>query len=237
MIKDITNKKLTGEYRLLHEENYNYGSSSIELIEEVRLIIDYLKPKIVLDYGCGKGLLIKALLDIYPEIKFYGYDPSILEFEILPIERADLVINTDVLEHIPEDILPNVIEKISNISQYVFFNLHHTKAQAVLPNGENAHCTIKDRRWYEELFRKYFGYVSIEDGRNDFNSVCFTFFLSNSLRTKYYKIINRETMEMKIDRLLANNKNKNLRKFFVNLICLFVPFKNYRKKLRIAFLK
>ena len=228
------NKNLTEQYKILHTNNKNYGSSSIELINEISLIIDYLKPKIVLDYGCGKGSLIKALIDKYPEIKFYGYDPSIPGLDTLPVEKADLVINTDVLEHIPEDILPNVVEKISNISQYVFFNLHHAKATAILPNGENAHCTIKDRKWYENLFRKYFGYVDMEDGRHDVNSVCFTFFMPNDLKIKYYKSINRETLEMKIDKLLGKkHKNKLLFKF----LSIFIFNKKKRHKFRKKYIK
>ena len=213
---ELCNETLTEQYKILYKNNKNYYKGRLFLLDEIKLVIDYLKPRIVLDYGCGEGAIIKELMDIYTEIKFYDYDPAIPGLDTIPVEKADLVINTDVLEHIPEDILPNVVEKISKISQYAFFNLHHAKASTVLPNGENAHCTIKDRRWYEELFRKYFGYVDMEDGRYDVNSVCFTFFMPNELKRHYYNIIGRENLEMKIDNLLRlidiNGTNSKIEK-------------------------
>lgn len=67
-------------YSKLHSSNEYFGTSNIMLLEEISLIIDFLKPKIVLDYGCGKNLLCKALQVRYPHIKFYGYDPAIEEY-------------------------------------------------------------------------------------------------------------------------------------------------------------
>ena len=151
----MTNEYIN-EYKILHENLASFGSGACMYIEEVSLIIDYLKPKTVLDYGCGKANLIKELVHKYPDIEFYGYDPAIKGRDVLPIEKADLVINTDVLEHIPEDELPNVIANIASISENAFFGLHHALAYTILPNGENAHCTVKPPIWYYNLFLNYF---------------------------------------------------------------------------------
>ena len=144
------------EYKILHKNNPHYGASAGQFATEVRLVIDYLKPKTVLDFGCGKASLIKQIACNYPDVELYGYDPAIEGRDALPVEKADLVICIDVLEHIPEDVLPGVIEKIAAISDNVFFVLHHTLAYNVLPNGKNAHCTVKPPYWYYELLKKYF---------------------------------------------------------------------------------
>ena len=41
------------------------------------------------------------------------YDPAIPELSTIPIERADFIVNTDVLEHIPEQDIGDVLEHIS----------------------------------------------------------------------------------------------------------------------------
>ena len=138
-------------------------------------MVDFLKPKSILDYGCGKGNLVRSLAEKYPDIKVYGYDPAVEDFSSLPVDKADFVVNTDVLEHIPEDELPETVARIASISQNVFFHLHHGKAAAVLENGENAHCTIYTRDQYYALFRNYFPAVEFLPGLNWINSCCFTF--------------------------------------------------------------
>lgn len=184
------NKKGTIDlYEEMHNNDISYGTSSVEFLSELCLVIDYLKPKVVLDYGCGKGILITRLKEIYPGIEFYGYDPAIEQRKILPVEKADLVINTDVLEHIPEESLPDVIKQIANISTKVFFNLHHALAAAILQNGENAHCTVKPPFWYYNLFKDYFPSLTFLDGHEKWNTVVLTFPVHASFIQSYYKYL------------------------------------------------
>ncbi|MBP6096271.1 MAG: class I SAM-dependent methyltransferase [Methyloversatilis sp.] len=173
------------QYRILHQTNPGYGASSIKFIEEISLFIEHLRPRKVLDFGCGKGTLIHELTRRYPEVTFVGYDPAIPGREHLPDEAFDLVINTDVLEHIPEQTLPEVVKKISTLSQNVYFNLHHAATRTILPNGENAHCTIKPPEWYHALMRNHFNHVVPLKGRRDYLSVVITFPVPTSLLEQY----------------------------------------------------
>lgn len=184
-MKNINDYEIINEYKKLHAKAENYGTTSIGYFKEVCLCIDYLKPKVVLDYGCGKGMLFKTLQEKYPDISFVGYDPSIPQYENLPISKADLVINTDVLEHIPIEYLPNVIEHIASISSNCFFALHHYAAGQILPNGENAHCTIKPASWYHMLFDKYFADIVALKVHSQFGSVVLTFKLPPHLVAKW----------------------------------------------------
>ena len=54
-------QKLIDQYRELHQKETDYGTSGSNYFEEVCLVIDYLKPETVLDYGCGKAVLITQL--------------------------------------------------------------------------------------------------------------------------------------------------------------------------------
>jgi SAM-dependent methyltransferase len=195
------NENTIDQYKRLHSDNLRFGASSIAYIEEVSLFIEYLKPKTVLDYGCGKGALIDELAARFPDIDFYGYDPAIPGKDVLPVQQADLIINTDVLEHIPENALPDIIQKISLISENVFFGLHHALAKQILPNGQNAHCTVKPPVWYYRLLSKSFNPVLLLDGHKIYQSVAITFPVTPKIIVEYYDLLKMPLCDTLVKRL------------------------------------
>ena len=185
-----TENKYTDLYKKLHQDQDNYGTSSAKYLPEISLMIDYLKPKTILDYGCGKAVLVDILSKRYPDIKVYGYDPSMPGKDKLPNDKIDLVINTDVLEHIPAEILPNVLKEIAKISKNAIFALHHALAYAVLENGENAHCTVRPPVWYQNEIMNAFGdEISVFSGREHYLSMITTFPVHPHIIDTYYKIL------------------------------------------------
>ncbi len=193
-------------YKQLHKQDAEFGTSSPLYYREVCLAIDFLKPKSVLDYGCGKGLLLEQLKKKYPEIFFYGYDPGVEGKDTLPVKTADLVINTDVLEHIPENEIEDAVRQISKISSNVFFGLHHALAGAKLPNGENAHCTVRPTFWYFNLFDRYFKIQTILPFLHYWQDVILTFSVSPSFYNSWYKIVDEER-----EKLLEKELNQSLK--------------------------
>jgi SAM-dependent methyltransferase len=198
----LLGKKMIDQYRELHEYDHDYGTSSIKYIEEISVFINYLKPRTVLDYGCGKGVLLNELARRFPEIDFYGYDPAIHGRDVLPVQKADMVINTDVLEHIPERDLPEVMKNIASISENVFFALHHALARQILPNGQNAHCTVKPPVWYCRLFSKFFDTVCLLDGQHDLLSTVVTFPVTPGIVVKYYDVLKMPLYDTQINRFI-----------------------------------
>lgn len=180
------------QYKELHESNEEYGASGGEYVNEISLMINFLKPKTVLDYGCGKGKLLDLLKKKYPNVKFYGFDPAMEKFKNLEVDNVDFVINTDVLEHIPENELPQLIYDISKLSKNVFFALHHAKATTFLPNGENAHCTVRPHEWYLKLLGKYFKSLTSFNGEYKYLSAVCTFDVPFFVKMKYKWIIYRK---------------------------------------------
>ncbi|MCL2625730.1 MAG: hypothetical protein FWD46_02800 [Cystobacterineae bacterium] len=176
------------QHRISHNSSIDYEVGSSNYLDELRLVLHEIKPKTVLDFGCGKAVLTKELAAEFPLIAFYAYDPAIPGRDILYLDRADLVICTNVLAHIPEDYLEKIIQKISNISQISFFILHHTLAHLSLPNGENAHCTVRSAHWYYNFFSKYFKYVQPLKGRKEAFSAIVTFPVSTDFLSTYNKI-------------------------------------------------
>lgn len=75
----ITNKNYVEQYKLLNDKNKLYYESNLmifNLVNEISLFIDYLKPENILDYGCGNGILLKLLKNKYPKINIGRIRPS-----------------------------------------------------------------------------------------------------------------------------------------------------------------
>jgi 2-polyprenyl-3-methyl-5-hydroxy-6-metoxy-1,4-benzoquinol methylase len=155
----ITNKSLIKQYASLHAGS-EYGTTSYKLLPRIMPEIYELRPKSILDYGCGQSRLID-LIDNSGQTQTYRYDPSIEEIARKPVSSVDLVLNTDVLEHIPEEDLDDVLADIRGLSSNVFFSISTVPAQQILPSGENAHCTVKPHSWWKQKLEKHFDNVEL----------------------------------------------------------------------------
>ncbi len=85
--------------------------------------------------------------------KISCYDPGYEPFIKLPKGTFDGVISTDALEHCPEEDISWIVEEIfSFASKFLFLNVCTVPAIRLLPNGENAHCTVRPQEWWISLF-------------------------------------------------------------------------------------
>jgi hypothetical protein len=137
--------------KLYHKQDKVWqGTSLIQYIPDIKKIIKDKVIESILDYGCGKARHHPK------EWNVTKYDPAIPEYQNKPTDKFDLVIVTDVLEHIPIDNLKDVIDEIFTYSKkWVFISVCCRKAEAILPNGYNAHATIQSAKWWQELFKDY----------------------------------------------------------------------------------
>lgn len=141
------------------------GFSLIPHVETIKAAIDRHGAQTVLDYGSGKGLQYKNVDIEMPDgskfanvVEYWGvdavtcFDLGVPEFSNLPPQRFDVVVSTDVLEHCPEEDLPWILgEMIGRADRFVFATVALYPAQKILPNGENAHCTLKSPDWWRGL--------------------------------------------------------------------------------------
>jgi hypothetical protein len=130
------------------------GLALKKFIPAINQIIKDKGIESILDYGCGKA-------KHHPlEWNAIKYDPAVPEYQNKPTGKFDLVISTDVLEHIPVDNLKDIIDEIFNYSKkWVFLSVCCRKANAILPNGYNAHATIESAKWWRELLKPYNNYT------------------------------------------------------------------------------
>jgi hypothetical protein len=59
------------------------------------------------------------------------------------------------MEHIPEEQIPKTFQMITQrATKFVFLAIATFPSIAVLPNGENAHCTVKPLEWWVNMYEK-----------------------------------------------------------------------------------
>ena len=147
------------QYKQYHLENTNYGNGGclkFYLQHIVDLVQDW-NAESLLDFGCGKA---EGYLE-YKHHEHWGilpslYDPAIPEYQTLPEGTFDGVISFDVMEHIPKEQIPETFDQIfSRADKFVFLGIATSPAEAVLPNGDNAHCTVEPIGWWEEMVHKH----------------------------------------------------------------------------------
>ena len=113
----------------------------------------------LLDYGAGKGHQYDLnrtdfdLREVYGVTEITCYDPGHQPYSSLPDGSFDGVICLDVMEHCPEEDLPWIISEIIGYAEkFVYFTVACFKAEKNLPNGENAHCTVRPPAWWKAMF-------------------------------------------------------------------------------------
>lgn len=129
----------------LHDANPQYGVSGARWADEVMALCAQVNSTDILDYGCGKRTLAKQL-----PIKYVvtNYDPAIPEYSQIP-KPHDIVVCTDVLEHIEPEYLDAVLDDIKRVTRKVAFLVVATRpAKKILDDGRNAHLIQQDYRWW-----------------------------------------------------------------------------------------
>lgn len=121
-----------------------WGADGAKHADAVRAIAAEIGAKTILDYGCGRGALAAAL----DPIRVSQYDPGIAERSGMP-KPADLVVCTDVLEHVEIEHLPAVLDHIGRLAGRAAYIVVSTReANATLPDGRNAHLIVRPAQWW-----------------------------------------------------------------------------------------
>ncbi len=140
---------ITDEYRAqnehMHKTREHYGKSSHRWVETVFNMCAQHNTIDVLDYGCGKGELHLGL-----PFGIQNYDPAIRKYSAEP-QPADIVVCTDVLEHIEPDCLEDVLKDLRRCVKIVgLFGIPMTPAKKHLPDGRNAHLIVAGADWWRD---------------------------------------------------------------------------------------
>lgn len=139
------------QMRQMHVEKSTFGTSGHMRAGDVLHLAVRHNAKTILDYGSGKGTLKHNLT-----LPVREYDPGIPGKDSEP-SPADLVVASDVLEHIEPECLDSVLAHLVSLTNKVcYVVVHLTPAQKHLPDGRNAHLIIENEDWWEGKLSGYF---------------------------------------------------------------------------------
>jgi len=163
---------ITDEYRktlLEMHSGSDWGDSGGQIAGDT--IASFLKsfPKIktILDYGCGKGTLKNWVEDSgITGREWTLYDPGVEKWATKPKGPFDLVITTDVLEHVEEEHLGEVIDDLNALtSKYLYSEiacyLTRNAFQSGPYKGQDLHINLKaPDEWMIRLERPDMGVIT-----------------------------------------------------------------------------
>jgi hypothetical protein len=147
-------------YRQLHAQGRFPGYSIRAYVPQITELVMASGAKTLLDFGCGAGKqYTEECYHVFWNIMPTLYDPAVPAYSKRPKGTFDGIISTDVMEHIPEDELDDVIADLVGYARlwcFVSVCCRPAKANKNLPDGRNAHVTIKPPEWWREKLDEAF---------------------------------------------------------------------------------
>jgi uncharacterized Rossmann fold enzyme len=148
---ELISEELRGLNRRLHQDNLTFGVGGGKHAQVVKDLVEKLHTTSVLDYGCGKGYLAREL-----PFPIWEYDPAIPGKDAAP-RPADIVICTDVLEHVEDGKVQHVLGDLKRcLRQVGYFVIHLGPAAKTYADGRNTHLTQRGQTWWEGKVGKFF---------------------------------------------------------------------------------
>ena len=145
---------LIEQYRQMHREGA-YGSTSIKKAPYILPYIRMLDARTVIDYGCGQSTLAD-LVSAHCGAKVTRYDPGLPGYDRRPSGTFDLLLNIDVLEHVPEEEVDGVIADMASLSSRAIIIIDTRRAATTLSDGRNAHLTLRAADWWSERLCRHY---------------------------------------------------------------------------------
>ncbi len=146
---------ISAEYAALNAEMHGaprgFGKSGAKHAFEVLTMAREVGALTVLDYGCGAGEFAAALHPAAADLEVMEYDPAVPGKDRLP-HRADIVVCTDVLEHVEPERVGAVawhLRHLARLALLVVVSL--VPAHKQLPDGRNAHLTVHPAWWWRGM--------------------------------------------------------------------------------------
>lgn len=135
----------------LHSRPNGYGGKGGKWAPAVKGLIDRFGATSVLDYGCGEGSLVKALRELCDHrVRLSEYDPGVPGKDVMP-SFADLVVCTDVLEHVEPELLDGVLVHLRLMARKAIFAVIATRPSSkTMADGRNAHLIVEQASWWME---------------------------------------------------------------------------------------
>lgn len=135
-----------------------------------RLIVFKNRAISVLDYGCGLAVHThkkEKFLNNQTSFEYfrgklqcyYLYDPCVPQYNQRPTKGSqfDVVLCTDVLEHIPKEHIDEVLQEINEYTKpngEILLSISTISAVKCFADGTNLHVTIESKDWWDQKLKE-----------------------------------------------------------------------------------
>lgn len=148
------------DYReLAKHADKNFGGLSIlNHVVSIRKLLTETESHTMLDFGCGRGEAYKSPHKLYKQLGLPRhavtlYDPAFMPTSKLPVGQFDLVVCSDVLEHVPEHEVDEFVARLfSYAKKAVWASFCPRPAKKFFPDGRNLHVTQQPMEWWAGRF-------------------------------------------------------------------------------------
>lgn len=143
------------QLRTLHQRP-GWGTTGHRYAYEILSWARLWECRDILDYGCGKGTLGKALGAEGADVR--EYDPGIPGKDAEP-SPADCVVSTDVLEHVEPDQIDATLAQLARLTKRAGWHLiaqYPASSKDQLPDGRNAHLSLLSTEEWLARFKRAF---------------------------------------------------------------------------------
>ena len=125
----------------------------------------------VLDYGCGRADLSRALAGL--GIAVINYDPGRVEYDAPP-QPCPVVVCTDVLEHVEPECLEAVLSHLAALTLAVAHFVIATKpdGRKKLADGRDPHLIVQPPEWWHDRLAAHFAPREIARTHRDVTFRC-----------------------------------------------------------------
>lgn len=153
---------LSKPYRMQLQEMHRnadmkWGNDGAIHLAAVLKLIRHTNARTLLDFGCGRSKLSKALRNYGSSVKCTDYDPGRPKKATLPNDVFDIVTCTDVMEHVEPEYVDGVLGAIAQrAGKAAYFVIDTVPALRTLPDGRNAHLTVREAAWWLERLNTRF---------------------------------------------------------------------------------
>jgi hypothetical protein len=151
-------------YGPMHESEKHF-SGKVRHADVVARLVAETAPRSLLDYGSGKGYqyLSRRIHEKWGGLLPYCYDVGVRQLSRRPQGTFDGVLCCDMLEHIEEGDLDEVLGDVFSFASvrepparsFVFAAINCGPSHKKLPDGRGVHLTVKPPAWWRGKIERF----------------------------------------------------------------------------------